>query len=157
MRIQIFPALIISLLAGSHGTARSSSGGQSLGYCELVENASKYSGSRVTVMAVYNYGYEWQEMLCMECRADGKTWLEFNTDAAKRIKKQMKKAPQGQGIVSGRFTGVFHATGGPYGDGSYKFEFEVEEVSDLRVLVRDWKSPLDRVGSCKSIFSKRIR
>ena len=144
--------VLITLVAAGGPSRRSTSADvDRADLCELVESPVKYNGSRVTVRAVYNYGYEWQELVCTECRANGRTWFAFNPDAKDRIRKQLKKAPRHQGIISGRFTGVFHGTGGPYGDGTFRFEFEVEEVSDIHVLVRDWKTPLDQVGSCKSM------
>jgi len=94
----------------------------------------------------------------MECRIRGKTWLEFSTDSVERVRKQLRKAPRYQGIISGRFTGVFTAGGGPYGDGSYRIKFEVQDVTDVRVIVRDWKTPLsEKNGSCRDIPVRRRR
>lgn len=115
---------------------------EQLRYCDLTENPEKYTGERVTIRAVYNYGFEWQELLCWECRNKGRTWLTFHPDFTDKLNKQLRKAPRHAGIIIGRFTGVFHGRGGPYGDGGYPFEFEVEEVSEVKVLVRNYKRPL---------------
>lgn len=141
---------VIGLLLGS-AFSWCSADANSVEFCQLVENPAKYDGARISVIAVYSYGYEWQELTCMECRSKGKTWLTFHPEAIDKVRKQLKKAPRHQGIISGRFTGVFHGTGGPYGDGSFKYEFEVEGIFGIRTLARDWKTPLAHVGGCKEL------
>ena len=128
---------------------RASEGSEQVPLCDLVRNPAAYNGLRLSVKAVYSYGYEWQELLCTECRAEGKIWATFQTDAVGRLRRQLNKAPRDQGIVTGKFTGVFHASGGPFGDGTFRFEFVIEQAQQVRVLVRDWKTGLAEVGACK--------
>ena len=48
-----------------------------MSYCELLRHPKEYDGKDVVVRASYRYGFEWQEMFCLDCRRLGKTWLEF--------------------------------------------------------------------------------
>jgi hypothetical protein len=119
-------------------------------FCDLVQNPEIYDGQRVTVRAVYNYGFEWQELLCMECHIRGKTWLQFDSDTAKQVRKGLRKAPRHQGIIIADFTGIFHAKGGPYGDGSYRYSFEVEAVENMKVLAKCVTTSISAVGRCRA-------
>ncbi|HKS30533.1 MAG TPA: hypothetical protein VJS44_22095 [Pyrinomonadaceae bacterium] len=115
-------------------------------YCDLVRNPEKYDSKEVTVRATYRYGFEWQEMFCLECREIGKTWIEFK-DIAPDVKAQLRKLPKHQGTINAVFTGTFQSSNGPFGDGGYSFRFIVKAVSRIEVISKDgWtpnKLPLD--------------
>ena len=110
-------------------------------YCDLVMNPEKYDGKEVTVRATYRYGFEWQEMFCMECRKVGKTWLEFDDEIAGETKAMLKKFPKDQGTVNAVFTGTFESSKGPYGDGGYRFKFVVRAISDAEVVSKSGWDP----------------
>ena len=108
---------------------RSKPGAVLVAYCDLVNNPEKYDGKEVTVRATYRYGFEWQEIFCLECRKVGKTWLEFDDDAAAQYKAALKKFPKHQGTVNAVFAGIFQSSKGPFGDGGYRFRFVVKGIN----------------------------
>ena len=52
----------------------------SVTFCDLVRNPDKYDGQEVSVRATYRYGFEWQELYCLDCKDKGKAWLEVPFD-----------------------------------------------------------------------------
>jgi hypothetical protein len=110
-------------------------------YCDLVTNPDKYDGKEVTVHATYRYGFEWQEIFCMECRKIAKTWLEFDEELKSDFKSKLKKFPRDQGTVNAIFTGTFHSSKGPYGDGGYRFRFDVRTISSVEVVSKEGRDP----------------
>jgi len=107
----------------------------------LVKKPSVYDGKRVTVYSTYAYGFEWQELYAMKCRGNGKTWLEYPSDPPKEMKRALRRAPKGQGTLNGRFSGVFEATPGAFGDGGYKFRLVLESVTDVEIISRSGGAP----------------
>lgn len=110
-------------------------------HCDLVMNPDRYDGKEVTVLATYRYGFEWQELLCLECRKVGKTWLEFDDDLEAKSKSELKKFPKGQGTVNAVFTGTFQSSKGSYGDGGYRFQLRVREISGAKVVSKSGWAP----------------
>lgn len=110
-------------------------------YCDLVNNPEKYDGKEVTVRAIYRYGFEWQEIFCLECRKVGKTWLEFDDDAAAQYKAALKKFPKHQGTVNAVITGIFQSSKGPFGDGGYRFRFVVKGINSVEVITKSGWDP----------------
>jgi len=110
-------------------------------YCDLVSHPNKYDGKQVAVSASYRYGFEWQELFCLKCGGDGKTWLEFNEKTLDNTSRSLRKAPRNQGIINAVFYGTFGGTKGPYGDGSYPYRFDVNFVRDVKVVSRDGWHP----------------
>jgi hypothetical protein len=51
-----------------------------LRFCDLVRNPAEYNGKTVTVRATYRYGFEWEELYCLDCLDKGKAWLEVPSD-----------------------------------------------------------------------------
>jgi hypothetical protein len=107
----------------------------------LIKRPSEYDGKRVSVYATYAYGFEWQELYGMKCRGGGKTWLEFPADPPKEMKRALRQAPKGQGTLNGRFSGIFRAKPGAFGDGGYKFQLVLESVTDVQVISRSGGAP----------------
>jgi hypothetical protein len=103
-------------------------------FCELVRNPKEYDGKYVVVHASYRYGYEWQEVLGMNCRGQARTWLEFDDDTKSNVRHAFAKAPRHLGIVNATFYGVFQGSRGPYGDGSYAYELVVRSVKNIEVV-----------------------
>jgi hypothetical protein len=144
MKLPLIALLIVTACSRLAASAKTNTAAPSVSLCEMVASPDKYEGKRVTVFAVYNYGFEREELLCVECRTVGElTWVKFS-DQFKM--KDLRKAPKNLGIVSGLFTGVFRRRSNTYG--GYKFDLEVDSVSDVRVLVRDTKIPLSAVPKC---------
>jgi hypothetical protein len=105
-------------------------------YCELVQKPMDYDGKKVAVRASYRYGFEWQEMFCMRCRAARKTWLEFEAGAAAGVRHALAKAPHDQGTLNATFYGIFRGVRGPYGDGGYDFKFDLTSATAVEVVSR---------------------
>ncbi len=110
-------------------------------YCDLIRNLKEYEHRRVAVSASYRYGFEWQELFCMRCRDQGKTWLEFNEKTANAVRRSLRKAPPDHGIINATFYGILDGSNGPYGDGGYSYRFDVELVKDVEVVYRDGRAP----------------
>ncbi len=126
--------------AQQHGEA-DMAGYTPVSYCELVRHPKEYDGKNVAVLATYRYGFEWQEMFCMKCRDQGKTWLEFETESASAIRRALGKAPRHQGTLNATFYGTFRGTKGPYGDGGYVFRFDVKSVKAVDIVSKDGWAP----------------
>jgi hypothetical protein len=66
---------IVSLLVAGSGYSQ-----DSVTFCDLVRNPDKYDGQEVSVRTTYRYGFEWQELYCLDCKDTGKAWLEVPFD-----------------------------------------------------------------------------
>jgi hypothetical protein len=154
MKTNFQSVLTVSLLAslwiafGGGATAKAQQRGEAnmagyipVSYCELVRHPKEYDGKNVAVRATYRYGFEWQEMFCMKCRDQGKTWLEFGTETASAVRRALGKAPRHQGTLNATFYGTFRGTKGPYGDGGYVFRFDVESVKAVEIVSKDGWAP----------------
>lgn len=76
-------------------------------FCDLVRNPDKYNGQEVRVRATYRYGFEWQELYCLDCKDKGKAWLEVPFDLDDAAIRPLRRAPKGAGIVNLTLQGVF--------------------------------------------------
>lgn len=111
-------------------------------YCVLVKNPEKYDGKEVAVRATYRYGFEWQEIFCLDCRDVGKTWLEIdNENITKKSKKILKELPKNDGTVNAVFTGIFQSSKGPFGDGGYRFRFVLKEINQATIVTKSGADP----------------
>ena len=110
-------------------------------YCDLIRNMKEYENKPIAVSASYRYGFEWQELFCMGCRGQGKTWLEFNEKSANAVRRSLRNAPRDHGIINATFYGILEGSNGPYGDGGYAYQFDVESVKDVKVIYRDGRVP----------------
>jgi hypothetical protein len=109
-------------------------------YCDLIKNPEVYDGKEVTLRATYRYGFEWQEIYCLECRNLGKTWLEI-WDLTKKSKKILKKFPKNDGTINAIFTGIFQSSKGPFGDGGYRYRFLLKEISQAELVTKSGADP----------------
>lgn len=109
-------------------------------YCDLVSHPKDYENKQVAISASYRYGFEWQELFCLTCRGQGKTWLEFDEKTAGAVRRSLRKAPRNHGIVNATFYGTFESKG-PYGDGGYLYRFNVKSVKEVKVVYRDGRAP----------------
>jgi hypothetical protein len=110
-------------------------------YCDLVRSPEQYDGKEVNIFATYRYGFEWQEVFCLDCRNVAKTWLEIDDDMPSDSIKALRKAPKDAGIINAVFTGVFRSSGGPFGDGGYRFQFTAKRISKIEVVYKDGRVP----------------
>lgn len=108
--------------------------------CDLIRNPDIYDGRLVTFRATYRYGFEWQEIYCLGCRTLGKTWLEIS-QISKTSAKILKKLPADDGTVNASFTGTFHSSAGPFGDGGYRFRLMLRELSRVELLTESGADP----------------
>jgi hypothetical protein len=154
MKTNFRSALTVSLLAslwiafGGGATAKAQQHGEAdmagytpVSYCELVRHPKEYDGKNVAVRASYRYGFEWQEMFCIKCRDQGKTWLEFEAETASAVRRALGKAPRHQGTLNATFYGTFRGAKGPYGDGGYVFRFDVKSVKAVEIVSKDGWAP----------------
>jgi len=121
-------------------------------YCELLQNPAEFDGKRVTIKATFRYGFEWQEIFCLSCRDLAKTWLEIDDDTiSASARKALKKFPKNEGTVTADFSGTFESSKGPYGDGSYRFRFILEDIRQPEVVSKSGFDPshLPRNVKCK--------
>jgi hypothetical protein len=151
MKTNFRSALTVTLLAwiafgegttakGQHGEA-DMAGYTPVSYCELVRYPKEYDGKIVAVRATYRYGFEWQELLCIKCRDQRKTWLEFEAEPASGVRRALGKAPRHQGTLNATFYGTFRGTKGPYGDGGYVFRFDVKFIKGVEIVSKDGWAP----------------
>jgi hypothetical protein len=84
--------------------------------CELVENAAKFNGQRVTVYAYYSYSFEISWMFCWECKGKGQTWLEIPIDedaGGSRLHKELAKLRKDMGSSAADLPESFMLAVGP--------------------------------------------
>jgi hypothetical protein len=109
-------------------------------FCDLVQNPEKFNGKEVTVRATYRYGFEWEQLYCLDCLDKGKAWLEIPADIDDASEKAMKQAPKGAGIVNLTIQGTF-MSGGTYGHlNGYRYQFVAKEISNVAVVLKGMKS-----------------
>src|SRR5262245_47835786 len=80
--------------------------GSMLDLCELVTHPQVFDGKRVSVRASYRYGFEWQEVSCVQCRHLGKVWLAIPTELPKAVQKSLNRLPKNQGTINATISGV---------------------------------------------------
>jgi hypothetical protein len=134
MRVLIWIVFILFLsesVAGSDPT---------VSFCDLVRNPEKFNGKEVTIRATHRYGFEWEELYCLDCLDKGKAWLEIPTDIDSASAKAMKHAPKGAGIVNLTVSGTF-MSGSTYGHSSgYRYQFVAKKIREVSVVLKGMKS-----------------
>ncbi len=137
----ILPLLLFSPLCYGVLAQETGSNPITVEYCALVENPEKYDGIEVTVRATYRYGFEWQEIFCVDCRDKGKTWLEIDDDLAPESIKILKRLPKDDGTVNALFTGIFQSSKGPYGANGYRFGFILKRITQVVFVSKNGGDP----------------
>ena len=103
-----------------------------ISYCDLAKNPQSFSGKRIRVRAIYKYGFEIQRLdppsCCTENRV--KIWVEIEPHLQGESLKLFRRFPKGMGIALATFVGTFES-GGPYGDGGYRFKLTVDRIEKL--------------------------
>lgn len=110
-----------------------------LSFCDLVRNPETYNGKEVTVRATYRYGFEWQQLYCLDCLDKGRAWLELPNDPDDSLLKDLRRAPKGAGIVNLTVQGTFKS-GGSFGHlNGYRYEFTARKISNVAVVSKGMK------------------
>jgi hypothetical protein len=111
-----------------------------ISFCDLLGNSEKYDGKEVTVRATYRYGFEWQELYCLDCLVKDKVWLEFGSDLDDSSHKALRRAPKGAGIVNLTVQGTFKS-GGSFGRlAGYRYELTARNIRDVVVVQKGMKN-----------------
>lgn len=143
MRILSWVLLILFLsesVAGSNATVT---------FCDLVRNPEKFNGEEVTVRATYHYGFEWQQLYCLDCLDKGKAWLEIPADIDSASEKAMKHAPKGAGIVNLTVSGTF-MSGSTYGHlNGYRYQLVARKISNVSVVLKGMKTAAEEQAAEK--------
>src|SRR5690606_7007917 len=85
--------------------------------CDMIDRPQAFDGKRVTLRASYRYGYEWQEIYCLQCRPLAKVWLAIPPELPKNVQRHLNRLPKNQGTVNATFTGMFRGSPSAFGDG----------------------------------------
>ncbi len=112
-----------------------------LDVCDLINRPEAFDGKRVTVRASYRYGFEWQEIYCLECRHLAKVWLAIPPELPKPVQRSLNRLPKNQGTVNATFTGVFHGSRSAFGDGGYQYQLDLERLDKVDVISKSGAVP----------------
>jgi len=114
-----------------------------ISFCDLVRNPGKVNGKEVTIRATHRYGFEWEELYCLDCLDKGKAWLEIPADIDDASQKALKRAPKGAGIINLTVSGTF-MSGSTYGHlNGYRYKFVAKKITDVSVILKGMKSPAE--------------
>jgi len=138
MKFSIVGLVLVLLMLCPPGEAQQSEAtAQTVAYCDLVKAPQSFSGKRIRVRAIYKYGFEIQRLdppLC--CPERGlKIWVEIKAELEGNSLKLFRKLPKGMGLALATFVGTFES-GGPYGDGGYRFKFAVDQIEKLEATAK---------------------
>lgn len=112
-------------------------------FCDLLRSPETYNGKQVTIRATYRYGFEWQQLYCLDCLEQGKAWLELPSDLDDGSLQALKHAPKYAGIVNITVRGMFRS-GGSFGHlNGYRYELVAEKVTNVTVVLKGMKGPLE--------------
>jgi hypothetical protein len=127
---------IVCLVVASSGNSQNS-----VTFCDLLRNPDKYNGQEVSVRATYRYGFEWQELFCLDCKDKGKAWLEVPFELDNAAVRPLRRAPKGAGVVNLTLQGVFVTGNHHFGHmGMYPYKFVVHRVTDIAVVSKGMKT-----------------
>jgi hypothetical protein len=109
--------------------------------CDLLRNPKQYDGQVVRVRATLRYGFEWNDLYCLDCLDKGRAWLNPSGENENfdDLEKAWKRMPKGAGIVNITVVGVFHF-GATYGHlNGYRYEIVPREIRDIAVIQKGMK------------------
>ncbi len=112
-----------------------------LDLCDLINRPQAFDGKRVTVRASYRYGFEWQEIYCLQCRHVAKVWLAIPPELPKAVQKSLNRLPKNQGTVNATLTGTFHGSRSAFGDGGYQYQLDLERLEQVNVVSKSGSVP----------------
>jgi|SRR5687767_2002647 len=143
MKHKLLAVFVTLLLLMSHEKSEGqSSAKMPLDFCDLVSGGDSFDGKEVTVRATYRYGYEWQEIYCTGCRDASRVWLEIDEETVGETSlKLLKRLPKNNGTVNAIFTGRFEKSGGPFGDGGYRFRLKLVAITDTVLVTKSGAAP----------------
>lgn len=115
---------------------------QILHLCDVLRTPGFYNGQHVTIRATYRAAFENSQLYCLACLDQGGVWMEpwvdqyyEPTKSVRKLFKLERKGHMGY-TANGIFSGIFHGPGRYGHQGVGEFELEVEEVRDLKLVVR---------------------
>jgi hypothetical protein len=140
---------VVVLLLSAVAAAESSAP-VTISYCDLIRDPQSAVGKKITVRAVYRYGFELQRLDPADCCPGKrlKIWVEMGSSAG-RSKKFLDRFPKGMGLALATFSGQFE-TGGPFGSGEYRFLFIVDDLSNVEAMAHptDAEKPPWKIKDC---------
>ncbi len=129
----VVPVIALMLLSGAAHAQKA------MTFCDLLRNADKYNGQLVKVRATFRYGFEWQQLYCLDCLDKGKEWLQVPVDLDDESEKASKQMPKGAGIVNLTVVGVFHFGTSYVHMNGYRYELVAQEIRDVAVIQKGMK------------------
>jgi hypothetical protein len=110
-------------------------------FCDVIVRPKEFDNKKIVVRATYRYGFEWQEIYSLPCRNNVKVWLSLAADLPRPLQKALRRVPKNQGTVNATFTGLFHANGSAFGDGSYQYQLDLERLENIRIVSKSGAVP----------------
>jgi hypothetical protein len=112
-----------------------------LDLCELLNRPQAFDGKQVSVRASYRYGFEWEEVYCLQCRHLAKVWLAIPPELPKAVQRSLNRLPKNQGTINATLTGVFHGSRSAFGDGGYQYQLDLERLEQVEVVSKSGAVP----------------
>src|SRR5262249_50837070 len=110
---------------------------QEVSYCDLVKTPQLFSGKRIRVRAIYDYGFEIstlnQPVCCPE--RGNRIWVEIDPELEGSSLKLFRRFPEGMGSALVTFEGTFE-TGQVYGHLAYPSRLTVEKIEKLEATAK---------------------
>jgi hypothetical protein len=97
--------------------------------CGLLRNRDAFEGRQVTVVGTYRYGFEWQELYCLDCVIIGRIWVEWSDDES--VARGLSGLPKHAGTANVVVAGIFESGGGYGHEGGYPAQ--IADAKPLRV------------------------
>lgn len=115
---------------------------EALHLCDVLRTPGLYNGRRITIKATYRAAFENSQLYCLACLDQGSVWMQAWVDQygepSKSVRKLFKLERKGHMgfTANASFSGIFHGPGSYGHQSGSKFELDVEEVRDLKLVER---------------------
>lgn len=108
-------------------------------FCELLQNPENYVGLQVRITAVYRYGFEWNELYCLECKKS--VYVEkggsYESLTPRRVRKKLKWTNDRGRTVKITAVGTISGSGNFGHMGRYGRKFVIDYVDLAEVILKD--------------------
>lgn len=110
---------------------------QEVSFCDLAKTPSEFSGKRIRIRAIYSYMFAISRFKGPTCCPEREVpiWVDFDEKLEGSSQQLLHKFPKGMGFVLATFVGKLES-GGPYGDGGYRFKFTVDRIERLEATAK---------------------